>query len=60
MSTTARKVGVMLLLAVSAAAGCGESPPPALTPEKFDEAKKERTEIIKKEYGGGSAPSPKK
>jgi len=39
--------------------GCGEPEPPPVTPESLQEAKKEREQIIKKEYGG-SAPAPGK
>ena len=45
--------------------GCGDPPPPPVSMEGFQEAKKERENIIQKEYGGGEvaksgAAAPKK
>jgi hypothetical protein len=61
MRTRSRFVPTFLSLFTLAglfSAGCGESAPPAPSPEQFEEAKKDREVIIQKEYGGGG-PAPK-
>jgi hypothetical protein len=56
MTTTCRSIRAFSLAAMTGVAalaisGCGESPPPPVTQETFDAAKKDREVQIQKEYG---------
>jgi hypothetical protein len=56
MTTTCRLIRALPLAVITgaaalAASGCGESPPPPVTQETFDAAKKDREVLIQKEYG---------
>jgi predicted small lipoprotein YifL len=50
MTTTVRRLAALFALALSAS-GCGESGPPPATENQLESAKKDREEVIAKEYG---------